>query len=96
MNPPLPRNTLDYFASSLEAADILGTTSDHIARLCRSGALEGRKFGRTWFVARASLTRALVLYRLIGPGSLRIVELPESAERIDEIERLLDGEAPAS
>ena len=44
--------------------------------------------------AEASLTRALVLYRLIGPDMLRIVELPEMSGRVDEIERLLDGPPP--
>ena len=44
--------------------------------------------------ARASLGRALVLNRLIGPETLKLVELPEAQDRIHEIERLLDGHPP--
>lgn len=43
---------------------------------------------------QASLERALVLYRLIGPGSLRLAGFPEMAERVTEIERLLAGGPP--
>jgi len=44
--------------------------------------------------ADASLQRALVLYRLIGPQTLKLVALPEAGDRIAEIERLLDSDPP--
>ena len=44
--------------------------------------------------AEDALERALMLYRLIGPGSLRLVGFPEMAERVSEIERLLEGGPP--
>lgn len=46
--------------------------------------------------AAASLSRALVLYRLIGPGSMRLAAFTEIPERIAEIEALLDAAPPAA
>lgn len=44
--------------------------------------------------AHASLLRALVLYRLIGPGFPRLPDFPEIHERIAEVEGMLDDPFP--
>ena len=43
------------YISSREAGSISGYTSDYIARLCRTGEIESKKVGRTWYVEETSL-----------------------------------------
>src|SRR5690606_9169543 len=48
----------DYITTD-EAAALLGYTPQHVCRLVRSGALEGKKLGRDWIVLRESVRRRL-------------------------------------
>ncbi|HEY8470988.1 MAG TPA: DNA methyltransferase [Longimicrobiales bacterium] len=48
----------DYLSTE-EAASILGYTPQHVGRLIRCGALEGKKLGRDWLVLRESVHRRL-------------------------------------
>ncbi|MFT7565362.1 MAG: hypothetical protein ACI8V7_000360, partial [Candidatus Paceibacteria bacterium] len=43
------------YISSKKTGEILGYTSDYIAKLCREGKLDGRKKGRGWFVSEESV-----------------------------------------
>ncbi len=45
-----------YF-SSKRCGQLYGYTNDHIARLCRSGDLECKSFGRQWYVEQNSIAR---------------------------------------
>jgi hypothetical protein len=44
----------EYVKSSVLARE-LGYTSDYIGQLCRSGKVDAKLFGRTWYAARASI-----------------------------------------
>ena len=50
MNSPLQN-----LVTTKEASESSGYTSDYLARLVRSGEIEGRKIGHNWFVDRVSL-----------------------------------------
>ncbi|HYD92896.1 MAG TPA: hypothetical protein VEB18_00325 [Candidatus Paceibacterota bacterium] len=45
------------YISSKEASELSGYHSDYLARLCRTGAINGTRVGRTWLINRASLLR---------------------------------------
>lgn len=47
----------DDFSTSIEAAEILGYTVQHVRRLIREGKLPGKKLGRDWMVERAAVEK---------------------------------------
>ncbi len=81
--------------STNEAAKISGYTASHIARLVRSGEIQGHKEGRIWLVSRHSLERFLETTERGGadqlhssaPGYVRrnlAFVRSESRERVNE------------
>lgn len=40
----------DNYLSSLEVANILGFTADHVRKLLLQGKIKGEKFGRNWII----------------------------------------------
>lgn len=47
----------DHYLASADAAGQFGLSSDHVARLCRSGEVEGIFMGKKWLVHESSLRR---------------------------------------
>jgi len=43
------------YLTSKEAGFFSGYTHDYISRLCRTGKVEGKLVGRSWFVVESSL-----------------------------------------
>lgn len=50
------RKTSDYL-TSLEAANILGFTPDHIRKLIASGKLKAEKLGHNWLIKMKDLSK---------------------------------------
>lgn len=50
----------DDYMSSVEAAERLGYTRQHVGRLIRQHRLEGRKLGRDWLVHRESVEQYML------------------------------------
>jgi len=48
---------VEDFITSVEAADALGYTVQHVRRLVRQGKLAGKKLGRDWVVERQGVER---------------------------------------
>ena len=45
---------IDDIVTTVEAAELAGCTSTHIARLCRAGEIRCKKNGRDWLVSAAA------------------------------------------
>lgn len=60
----------ERFFTTKEAADSSGYTADYVARLLRSGRVEGQKVGHNWFVEKKSLNQFLLQQQASGVAVL--------------------------
>ncbi|MEK7601548.1 MAG: NYN domain-containing protein, partial [Patescibacteria group bacterium] len=48
------------YISAHDASELSGLTRDYVARLCRSGKLQGKQIGKNWYIENAGLRAFLV------------------------------------
>ncbi len=58
---------LGDWITTLEAAQIIGVTTNHVRYLAKLGVIESRRFGRAWMINRASAEVYAATDRRTGP-----------------------------
>lgn len=46
---------LENIIGTVEAAEILGLSSDHVKLLCRQGKIKAKRIGKTWIIDKTLL-----------------------------------------
>ena len=75
------------FISAKEAAKLVGYVPDYVGQLARTGKIEARMVGRSWFVTRDSILKHREM-NLSATGASRIADFLSGAPTIKEIGKI--------